>query len=423
MTRWVDADSLNGLLKPGMTVFVAGATAEPQGILDSLSRNNKCCEGVRFVSVSIPGINSGEFASFSPKASSTAFFATPQNRMNIESDNIDFVPMQYSTIFKYLQDGLPIDVALVQLPPLQNDAVSLGLSADFVPAILEKATLVVAEINERQPTPVDSILVPLEKIDFAIKCDRPVPVVAESKVDEVAQTIGVKVSELINDGDCLQIGIGGIPNAVLDALKQKNDLGIHSGLISDAVMHLAESGNISGRCKTQDREKIVTGTTLGSEELIQWAGRFPDLRIRPVSYTHDIGVLRSLDNLVSVNSAIEVDLFGQVNADMLGGRQWTGPGGAVDMMRGAGLSKGGRSIVALKATASAGKKSKIVSALDMNTAATALRTDVDYVVTEYGARHIRYLPVTERAKALIELAAPEFRVQLSNEWQSMRTKT
>jgi 4-hydroxybutyrate CoA-transferase len=166
---------------------------------------------------------------------------------------------------------------------------------------------------------------------------------------------------------------------------------------------------------------MVTGTTLGSKALIEWAGNAPGLVIRPVGYTHDPGVIRQIDNFVSINSAVEIDLFGQVSADMLDGRQWTGPGGAVDMMRGAALSKGGRSIVALKATAANGKRSRIVAALDRNTAATALRTDVDYVVTEFGVRRVRHLSSAARARALIEIAAPEFRDQLRDEWLALRS--
>jgi 4-hydroxybutyrate CoA-transferase len=176
-------------------------------------------------------------------------------------------------------------------------------------------------------------------------------------------------------------------------------------------MKLADAGNIKG--------KIVTGATLGSEALIEWAGNATDLMIRPVGYTHDPGVIRQIDNFVSINSAVEIDLFGQVSADMLDGRQWTGPGGAVDMMRGAALSKGGRSIVALKSTAGQGKRSRIVTALERGTAATALRTDVDYVVTEYGARRVRHLSAAARAEALIEIAAPEFRDQLRDEWRAL----
>ncbi len=411
MKRWIEADEVAGFLEPGMTVFVAGATAEPGEILTALQRHSDRCAGVHFVSISIPGINGADFSALHPEAKSTAFFATPENRASIDSGRTDFVPMQYSAIFDYLKFDLDVDTVLAQLPKAQGDAVSLGVSADFLPAVLDKAKLVIAEVNERQPVPLDSINWPAERVDLAVACDRPVPQFPAQNVDETVMAIASHVNDLINDGDCLQTGIGAIPGAVLDAVAQKNDLGVHSGLISDGVMKLAEAGNIKG--------KIVTGTTLGSEALIDWAGSAADLMIRPVGYTHDAGVLRQIDNFVSINSAVEVDLFGQVSADMLDGHQWTGPGGAVDMMRGAALSKGGRSIVALKATASNGERSRIVAALDRNTAATALRTDIDYVVTEYGSRRVQQLSTAARAEALIEIAAPEFRDQLRDEWRAL----
>lgn len=419
MKRWIEADKVAGFLEPGMTVFVAGATAEPREILAALGRQGERCAGVHFVSVSIPGMNGCDFSTLHPEARSTAFFATPENRASISSGRTDFVPLQYSAIFDYLEKDLKVDAVLAQMPPAQGDAVSLGISADFLPAVLKKAGAVFAEINERQPVPADAPTWPADNVDFAVACDRPVPVFPSQRSDEAAAAIGRHVAELINDGDCLQIGIGRIPGAVLAALTGKSDLGIHSGLIPDGVMVLAEAGNITGRRKNQDRNKIVTCATLGGEALIEWAGSTPDLAIRPVSHTHDVSVIRRIDNYVSINSAVEVDLFGQVSADMLGGQQWTGPGGAVDTMRGAALSDGGRSIVALKATAARGKKSRIVAALERNTAASALRTDIDYVVTEYGARRVRHLPTSARAEALIEIAAPELRDQLRDEWLAL----
>ncbi len=419
MKRWIEVDDVAAVFEPGMTVFVAGATAEPAEILAALQRRPDSCAGINFVSVSIPGINGFDFSALHRDAKSTAFFATRENRASIASGRSDFIPMQYRAIFDYLEHDLQVDAVLAQLPPAEGDAVSSGVCADFLPAVLDKTTLLIAEINQRQPVPADAPRWPVNRIDLAVACDRPVAQYPAQTADQTVVAIGTHIEQLIGDGDCLQIGIGAIPGAAIAALTDKNDLGIHSGLISDAVMALANAGNITGRHKTQDQNKIVTGTTLGSTALIRWAGSAPELMIRSVGYTHDPGVLRQIDNFVSINSAVEVDLFGQVNADMIGGRQWSGPGGAVDMMRGAALSRGGRSIVALKATADNGERSRIVTALDRNTAATALRTDIDYVVTEYGARRVRHLSSAARAQALIEIAAPDFRDQLREEWLAL----
>jgi 4-hydroxybutyrate CoA-transferase len=279
---------------------------------------------------------------------------------------------------------------------------------------------VIGEINARQPAPADAPGLPASRLDYALACDRPVPTLAHSEISDVARRIGRHVADLIDDGDCIQLGIGAIPDAALAGLSGKNDLGIHSGMISDGVMDLARAGNITGHNKTLDTDRIVSGVTLGSQRLVEWAGAAPELAVRPVGYTHDSGVIRRIDNFVSINSALEIDLFGQVNSDMLGGRQLSGTGGSVDMMRGAALSRGGRSIIALSATAGGGKISRIVAALPLHTATTALRTDIDYVVTEFGARRIRYLPVQARAEALIEIAHPDFHDRLRKEWNDMK---
>ena len=421
MTRWIEADDVGEILQAGMTVFVAGATAEPLEILHSLAAPGERCAGVRFVSVSVPGVNCFDFSAFHARAASTAFLATAENRESIATGRVDFIPLQYGAIYSLLEREMQIDAVLLQLPRFAGEeTVSLGISADFAPAVLDKARLVIGEINQRQPVPADSPRMPLARLDYALACDRPVPTLARAAVSDAVRSIGGHASELIRDGDCIQIGIDAIPDAVLGGLSGKNDLGIHSGMISDGVMVLAEAGNVTGSRKSLDTGRIVSGVTVGSQRLIDWAAAASQLSVRPVGYTHDSGVIRRIDNFVSINSALEVDLFGQVNADMLEGRQLSGTGGAVDMMRGAVLSRGGRSIIALSSTADGGKVSRIVAALAPHTATTALRTDVDYVVTEYGARRIRQLPVPARAMALIEIAHPDFRAQLRDQWDEMR---
>jgi 4-hydroxybutyrate CoA-transferase len=421
MTRWIKADAVGEILQAGMTVFVAGATAEPGEILQSLAARGQRCAGVRFVSVSVPGVNCFDFSAFHPRAASTAFLATAENRESIATGRVDFIPLQYGAIYSLLEREMQIDAVLLQLPRVAGEeTVCLGISADFTPAVLDRARLVIGEINQRQPVPADSPRMPLARLDYALACDRPVPTLARAVASDAVRSIGSHASELIRDGDCIQIGIGAIPDAVLAGLSGKNDLGIHSGMISDGVMVLAEAGNVTGSRKSLDTGRIVSGVTLGSQRLIEWAAAASQLSVRPVGYTHDSGVIRRIDNFVSINSALEVDLFGQVNADMLEGRQLSGTGGAVDMMRGSVLSRGGRSIIALSSTADGGKVSRIVAALAPHTAATALRTDVDYVVTEYGARRIRQLPVPARAMALIEIAHPDFRAQLRDQWNEMR---
>jgi 4-hydroxybutyrate CoA-transferase len=421
MTQWIEKEEVAGLLQGGMTVFVAGATAEPREILEALARRSERCAGVRFISVSVPGINGVDFSTLHPQANSTAFLTTAETRESIAEGRVEFVPLHYSAIFDYLKHEAKIDAVLVQLPCAGKDgSASLGISADFTPAVIDKAGFVVGEINKRQPVPSDAPQLPLSRLEYAVACDRPVPTLASSRISDVELRIGHHVAKLIRDGDCIQLGIGSIPDATLAGLSGKNDLGIHSGMISNGVMKLAQAGNISGRRKTLDKGRIVCGVVLGSQRLIRWAGEAPELTIRPVGYTHDSGVIRQIDNFVSINSALEIDLFGQVNSDMLKGRQVSGTGGLVDMMRGASLSREGRSMITLSATARSGKVSRIVATLSPHGATTALRTDIDYVVTEFGARRIRHLPVQARAEALIEIAHPDFRDQLRDQWKDMK---
>jgi 4-hydroxybutyrate CoA-transferase len=214
---------------------------------------------------------------------------------------------------------------------------------------------------------------------------------------------------LIQDGDCIQTGIGAIPAAILEALVSKNDLGLHSGLIDDGGMALIERGVMTGRAKPVDRGVHVTGMALGSAALLDWLARRSDVAFRGADYTHEVRVIRDIPNFVSINSAVEIDLFGQVNAERVGGRQISGTGGSVDFMRAAKASKGGRSIVAMTATARGGSVSRIVPRVDL---VTALRTDIDLVVTEYGVANLKHASTAARVDALIEIAAPAFREDL-----------
>ena len=420
MTKWITANEIGSYLKPGMTVFIAGGTAEPRETLYALRANRDCCANVRFISMFFPGTNILDFSTFHPHVKVTSFFATPENRQNINNGRIDYLPLQYRAIYTYLESGIDIDMAITQLPePFDDGTISQGISVDFFPAVLSKVKILVGEINDQQPAPKGSPTLQMDQLDLGIRCSRPLPTTAAPRLSESPLDIARHVAQLINNGDCIQIGIGAIPDATLATLFDKNDLGFHSGMLADGIMALMEAGNANGAAKNIDKGQAVVGATLGSSELMVWAGQRNDLLFRPVNYTHDSDIVRQNDNFVSINSALQVDLFGQVNADMLNGRQISGTGGSVDLMRAAALSSGGRSILALYATAAEGSVSRIVPTLSANTAATALRSDIDYVVTEYGARRIRHLPLHARAEALIELAAPKFREELKEAWREM----
>ncbi len=410
------------LLKPGMTVFVQGAASEPTELLSALAGSGEACDGVHFSGALLPGVNQYDPASFSAGASATYFFVTPENSGSVATGRARFMPLHYSRIPSYFRDVAAIDLALIQVaPPDERGQCSLGVSVDFVPGILKKPdVVVVAEVNQSMPSPPGSPTIPFDRIDFAVPTDHPLIPYGQSAASEEIAAIGTAVAALIHDGDVIETGIGKVPVAVLRALGGKRDLGIHSGMISDPIIELLESGVVTGARKSIDQGKVVTGLALGTDRLFDFVRHRPDILFRPVDYTHNAAVLAQIANFVAVNSAIEVDLFGQVNGETLDGRQISGVGGLVDFMRGARESPGGRSIVALTATGKGGAISRIIPALKPGQAATALRADVDFVVTEHGTADLRYKSIDERADALMGVAAPQFRRMLEEAWRPLR---
>ena len=418
MPKTITPDDVPGLLAPGMTVFVAGGANEPVTVLDALRRRPAAAAGVTWIQSIVPGLNRFDFCSLHEEAHAVAFFITPETRASYRAGRIDFVPCQLRAVADLLGEGLAIDLAIMSVSAPRDGAregaadFGAGLNCDYVDVVFERARQVVAEVNPALPDPPDGPRIAAGDIDFAVPVDRPPDPFPLPVPDDTARAIARNVAALVRDGDTIQTGIGSIPYAVLGALREKNDLGLHSGILDDGVMELVERGVINGARKTIDRGRHVTAYAIGSPALYDWLGERPDVRFRPVNYTHGAGTLARIDRFVSINSALEIDLAGQVNAEMIRGAQVTGTGGSVDFMRGAAGSRGGRSIVALGATAAGGRVSRIVPRLGEGNAATALRTDVDFVVTEHGVADLRHRPERARAAALAAIAAPGFRGEL-----------
>ena len=284
-----------------------------------------------------------------------------------------------------------------------------GPNVDFLDAVKRSAKHLIIEENSSFVAPVTSPKVETDRVALTIQSKSEKPVYPSAEIDKSSQKIGRIVAELISDGDCLQTGIGAVPSAILANLKNHSDLGFHGGLLDDAVMDLIELGVVNGSRKEIDRGEHIIGMALGSEKMLNWLAasrKAENVAFKSANYTHDINIISKLENFVSINSAVQVDLFGQVNAEMVGARQISGTGGSVDFMRSASASRGGRSIVALTASAKDGKISKIVPKVDF---VTALRTDVDTIVTEYGVAEIKNCSLEERANKLIEIADPSSR--------------
>ena len=399
--------SLSACFHTGQRVYVAGSSNEPRGLLARLATLDLPAD-LEFIQFPLPGLNTTDFTALNDTASMTTFFMSATLAKAADPRRVHFLPMQMRAVFDYLSAG--VDVCLLQAAFDRDGVLRMGPNVDFNAAVLDCAKTVIVEINRGFVAPAGGLVIDPDRIDHAFESSLPLPEMASPKLDDVSLKIGERVAGLIRDGDCLQTGIGAIPAAILGQLTDKNDLGLHGGLLDGGGQALIQLGNVTGQRKAIDPGRHVTGMALGDHAFFNWLSEAPDVVFRGANYTHDVNVIRQLTQFVSINSAVEVDLFGQVNAEVAGGKQISGTGGSVDFMRAAKASKGGRSIVAMTATARGGSVSRIVSKVEM---VTALRTDVDIVVTEFGVAHMKALNHRDRVKAMIALAAPDFRAALS----------
>lgn len=329
----------------------------------------------------------------------------------------DFTPIFFMKIPSLFTSGaLPVDVALITVSnPDTNGQVSLGVSIDYTKTAALNAKTTIAIVNSNMPYVGGGALINVSDIDYFVFDDTPILELPAPHIGSVEQTIGQHIASLIKDGDCLQLGIGAIPDAVLSSLHEKKDLGIHSEMISDGIMSLVDAGVINGSKKTLHPGKIIINFAMGSKRFYEWLDQNPMVEGYPVDYVNDPRIIGQNDNLISINSALSVDLQGQVAADSVGTKQFSGVGGQVDFVRGAHFSKGGRSIIAMPSTAAKGKVSKICGCFASGQPVTTSRHDVDTIVTEYGIASLIGKTNLERARALIAIAHPDFREQLQKD--------
>lgn len=344
----------------------------------------------------------------------TAFFIGANVRDAVHEGRADFMPVFLSEIPQLIRSRrVRIDVVLIQVtPPDRHGYTSLGVSVDIVRAAVDAADLVIAEINPHMPRTLGDSLLPMSRISWVVPTDAPVFELAAEAPDPVSEQIGCHIAKLVPNGATLQTGIGRIPNAVLRALGNHHDLGIHTEMCSDGVMDLVEAGVVTGRRKAVLPGKVVTSFVMGSKRLYDWADDNPVIEMRPSDFTNDPFMISRHDDMVAINSALAVDLTGQVAADTLMGRFFSGIGGQVDFVRGAGRSRGGKPIIALPSTARNGTTSRIQPALEEGAGVVTSRGDVRYIVTEYGVADLWGKTIRGRALALIEIAHPDFRSEL-----------
>ena len=403
-----DQGDVAGLLRPGMQVFVGGGSNEPVALLEQLAAAPECATGVTFTQFPLPGLNQYDLSALADDAHGRSFFMAPALRAGFDAGRVEFLPMQMRAVYEYL-DAQLFDLVFTQVAYDRDGKLRFGPNVDFIGAALEGAGCVVAELNRALVAPAGAPLVAPGQIDHLVESDRPLTGLASAEPDDAALEIGRLVASLIPDGACIQTGIGAIPVAILGSLGEKNDLGMHSGLIDEAGRRLIDQGVINGTRKAIDTRVHIAGMAIGEAGLFDWLAETPAVVLKGANYTHEVAVIAQLEQFISINSAVEVDLLGQVNAEFAAGRQISGTGGSVDFMRAAKSSSGGRSIVAMTATAGGGKFSRIVARVPL---VTALRTDVDIVVTEFGIAELGPLDLAARAAALITIAAPAFRDQL-----------
>jgi len=347
-----------------------------------------------------------------------ALFIGPNVRRAVNEGRADYTPIHLHEVPSLLRPGgnLPLDAALVQVtPPDRSGFVSLGVSVDVVKAAIENAPLVIAEINPNMPRTHGDSFVSIERIDWLVPVDHPIPELGTPPPGKVEMAIGRNVAELVQDGDTIQLGIGKIPDAVLQALDGKKHLGIHSEMVSDGVMDLIRKGVIDNSRKTYRHGKVVVSFAMGSAALYEFLDDNPLFDFRPVDFTNNPVNIARNHHMISINSALQVDLTGQVCADSTGYRFYSGVGGQVDFFRGAAMSEGGKAIIAMPSTARGGTISRIVPHLEEGAGVVTTRADVHYIVTEFGVAHLHGRNIRERVLQLIDIAHPKFRDALIQE--------
>jgi acyl-CoA hydrolase len=400
-------------VKSGDRVFIHGVAAAPQDLIDGLVARAGELRNVEIVHLHTEG--SAPYADPEHEGSFkvNAFFVGSNVRSAVNSGRADYVPVFLSEIpALFRKNVLPLDVALVQVsPPDKHGFCSLGVSVDIARAAVDCAKIVIAQVNPQMPRTIGDALVPMDRFHAFIEVDRPLHEVEPPQLTETDRAIGRHIAELIEDGATLQMGIGSIPNAVLAALHDHKNLGVHTEMFSDGLIDLVESGVVNGVKKVKHPGKIVAGFVMGTRRLYDFVDDNPEVLMLDIAYVNDSAVIRRNPKVTAINSAIEVDLTGQVCADSIGTRLYSGVGGQMDFIRGASLSEGGKPVIALPSTTARGE-SKIVPFLKEGAGVVTTRAHVHYVATEYGVADLYGKNLKQRAAELIRIAHPDHRESL-----------
>ncbi len=416
--RVVTAEEAVSHIQSGDRVVVGHACGSPELLLDTMVANKEAYRDVEIVHM----VSMGK-AEYCLPENRTYFihhslFAGAGTRQAINEGRALFTPAHNVDVPRLFKDNiLPVDVTLCMLsPPDEHGYCSFGISVDYTKPAAEHSKMVIAEITPHMPRTLGDSFIHISDIDYIVECESRPIILQPPKKDPIDEAIGGYCAELIKDGDCLQLGIGAVPDSILAFLTEKKDLGIHTEMFSDGVVDLVEKGVITGARKNFYPGKLVATFFMGTEKLYRFVHNNPFVYLAPVDWTNDPFIIGQNDNIISVNSALQVDFAGNVASDTIGFKQYSGTGGQSDFVRGASRSKGGRSILAFHSTAAGGKISRIVPHLDEGASVVTNRSDVHYIITEYGIANLRGLSVDKRAEALISIAHPDFRDGLRKEF-------
>lgn len=416
-SKCVSAEEAVKHIKSGNRVVVGHACGEPSALVDAMVANKEQYENVELVHMVAMGKAEYCLPENEKHFHHNAIFVGGTTRKAVEEGRADFTPVFFHEVPKLWKTTLPVDVALIQVSSMdEHGYFSFGVSSDYTKPAAEAAKIVIAQVNKEMPRTLGDNFIHVSDIDYLVECDRPIIELQPPKIGDIEREIGRYCASLIEDGDTLQLGIGAIPDAVLAFLGEKKDLGIHSEMFSDGILKLIEDGVVTGKAKSFMPGKLVVTFLMGTKKLYDWVNDNPAVYMAPVDFVNHPMVVCKNDNIISINSCVAVDLMGQVASESIGLKQISGVGGQVDFVRGAGMAKNGKAIMAMPSTVK-GKASKIVAFLDEGAAVTTSRNDVDYVVTEYGIAHLKGETLRERARQLINIAHPDFRYELKVEFE------
>jgi 4-hydroxybutyrate CoA-transferase len=407
------AEEVVTVIQSGDRVFLTGNCSVPKVVIRALVERAKNLRDVEIVQI----LTIGDAEYVKPEMEGhirvNTLFISADVRQAVQEGRADFSPCFLSEIPALFRTQLPLDVALVQVsPPDEHGFCSFGVEIGVTKTAAETARYVIAEVNPQMPRTLGDSFIHVSKLNAIVEVDYLLPEMKKEGTSPIQATIGQYIADLIEDGSTLQTGIGGIPDAVLSCLDCRKNLGIHTELFSDGVIDLVNQGTINNEAKSIHRGKIIAGFMLGTHRLYEFVHDNPIIEMHPTEYVNDPFIISQNDKMVSINSAIEVDLTGQVCADSMGHKFYSGVGGQVDFTRGAARSKGGKPIIALPATAKNETISRIVCQLQPGAGVVTSRNDVHYVVTEYGVAYLHGKTIRERVRALINIAHPNFREQL-----------